>query len=96
MSAPAYMASPKIHPRSLGRLDERAYARGMTSEREGHEPSSGEPDDVVEEFEDDGAETRQARADEASDIALAAPGGIIIGRESEGPDEERFDAAHNP
>jgi hypothetical protein len=68
----------------------------MASEREGREPSPGDPDDVVDEFEDDEAETRQARVDEASDIALAAPGGIIIGRESEGPDEERFDAAHNP
>jgi hypothetical protein len=68
----------------------------MTSDSEKRSPGAGDPDDVVDEFEDDEADTRQSRVDEASDIALAAPGGIVIGRDYENPDEERFDAAHNP
>lgn len=68
----------------------------MTNDSEARETSDHDPDDVVDAFENDEDATRRARSDEASDIALAAPGGILIGREQSGPDDEHFDAAHNP
>jgi len=68
----------------------------MTNDRGARDTGDQDPDDVVDAYENDEDETRRARADEASDIALAAPGGIVIGREQSGPDDEHFDAAHNP
>lgn len=57
------------------------------------ERAGGDPDDVLRDFEDDDAEDLQSREDEASDIALAVPGGIIFDEE---PDDGGFDAEHNP
>ncbi|MFF1878999.1 hypothetical protein [Leifsonia sp. NPDC058230] len=52
-----------------------------------------DPDQIVHDFEIDDAENLEAREDEATDIALAAPGGIVFG---ERYDDEGFDAEHNP
>ena len=52
------------------------------------------PDDRVRDYEDDEGQRRQARMDEADDIALAAPGGIAF--DSGEDTESHFDAEHNP
>ncbi|WP_431277178.1 hypothetical protein [Leifsonia poae] len=52
-----------------------------------------DPDEIAHDYETSTEENLEEREDEAADIALAAPGGIVF---DQGYDDEGFDAEHNP
>jgi hypothetical protein len=61
----------------------------------GEESEPGiDPDEIAHDFEDGDSEGLAERQDEAADIALAAPGGIVFGEDDF--DDGGFDAEHNP
>ncbi len=78
-------------PRSVGTMNADS---GRHAEHDG--PFDEDPDQEVREYEDDESIRRQARIDEAADIALAAPGGIEFEPPAGDVDGHRFDAENNP